>query len=106
MVLARASLTVLACFALASLALFDLRLAALPALALASLVALVLLACLALPRSCRAASRLLRLPFASVTLLRFASTSFASASCVFATPRRETYSLPSIGATCGGSRFR
>ena len=58
-------------------------------LALASftvLAILVVLACFALPRSARAACRLLFLTFASATFLLFAPTSFlifASASCVF-----------------------
>src|SRR4029453_6716847 len=76
---------------------------------LAALAILAVLACLALPRSSRAACRLLFLTFASACFLAFAPVSFlifASASCVFALPRRETYSWPSIGATWGGSLSR
>src|SRR5262245_2848589 len=75
------------------------------------------LACFALLRSSRAACRLPFLFFASATFLVFASATFlpfgssafllfASAVCVFALPRRETYSWPSIGATWGGSLSR
>src|SRR5690242_14276840 len=63
-----------------------------PGLAAAILrsLAAATLACLAEPRSCRAA-RCLR------------GFSAAWASRVVSPPRRETYSLPSVGPTCGGS---